>query len=71
MYAQYNNLCQFGLLSQAYQPVSPSILIHFRWELYQINSLIVRLQANQLNQRSFHDNLSEEEDGESEQELIV
>ena len=34
MYAQYNNLCQFGLLSQAYQPISPSILIHFRWELY-------------------------------------
>ena len=22
-------------LSQAYQPVSPSILNHFRWELYQ------------------------------------
>ena len=31
MYAQYNNLCQFGLLSQAYQPISPSILIHFWW----------------------------------------
>ena len=52
MYAQYNNLCQFGLLSQAYQPISPSILIHFRWELYQINSLIVQLQANQSNQLS-------------------
>ena len=45
VYAQYNNLCQFGLLSQAYQPISPSILIHFWWELYQINSLIVRLPS--------------------------
>ena len=34
MYAQYKYLCQFGLLSQAYQPISPSILIHFRWEWY-------------------------------------
>ena len=39
-------------LSQAYQPISHSILNHFRWELYQINSLIVRLQANQSNQHS-------------------
>ena len=36
VYAQNNNLCQFGLLSQAYQPISPSILIHYRWELYQV-----------------------------------
>ena len=38
MYTQYNNLCQFGLLSQAYQPISPSILIHFWWELYHFLS---------------------------------
>ena len=37
VYTQYNNLYQFGLLSQAYQPISPSILIHFRWKLYQIS----------------------------------
>ena len=30
-------LCQLGLLSPAYQPISPSILNHFWWELYQIN----------------------------------
>ena len=30
-------LCQFGLLSPAYQPISPSIPNHFWWELYQIN----------------------------------
>ena len=30
-------LCQFGLLSPAYQQISPSILNHFWWELYQIN----------------------------------
>ena len=29
-------LCQFGLLSPAYQPISPSILNHFWWELYQM-----------------------------------
>ena len=28
-------LCQFGFLSPAYQPISPSILNHFWWELYQ------------------------------------
>ena len=37
MYAQYNNLCQFGLLSLSYQPISPSILIHFQWELYHLD----------------------------------
>ena len=42
MYAQYNNLCQFGLLSQAYQPISPSILIHFRWELYHEVPMITK-----------------------------
>ena len=26
-------------LSQAYQPVSPSILSHFRWELYQTDTI--------------------------------
>ena len=32
-------LCQFGLLSPAYLPVSPSILNHFWWELYQYGQL--------------------------------
>ena len=43
MYAQYNNLCQFGLLSQAYQPISPSILIHFWWELYHFQDFVNRV----------------------------
>ena len=33
-------LCQFGLLSPAYLPVSQSILNHFWWELYQFGFLI-------------------------------
>ena len=39
MYAQDNILCQFGLinLSLPHQLISPSILNHFWWELYQIN----------------------------------
>ena len=52
MHAQYNNLCQFGLLSQAYQPISPPILIHFRSELYQIIVSSFDSQAIQSNQRS-------------------
>ena len=33
-------ICQFGLLSQAYQPISPSILIHFWGELYQQETMV-------------------------------
>ena len=47
MYAQYNNLCQFGLLSQAYQPISPSILIHFQWELYH-EAIIQHFQVKEV-----------------------
>ena len=36
-------LCQFGLFCHQLTTISPSILNHFWWELYQINSLIVRL----------------------------
>ena len=37
MYAQDNILCQFGPinLSSVHQLISPSILVHFWWELYQ------------------------------------
>ena len=35
-------LCQFGLLSPGYQPISPSILIHFWWELYQTDFFITK-----------------------------
>ena len=39
MYAQDNILCQFGLinLSSVHQLISQPSLIHFWWELYQIN----------------------------------
>ena len=54
MYAQNSILCQFGPrnLSSIQQLISQPILVQFWWELYQINSLIVRLQANQSNQSS-------------------
>ena len=35
MYAQDNILCQFGLFCHKFTTVSPPILSHFRWELYQ------------------------------------
>ena len=41
MYAQDNILCQFGLinLSSVQQLISQPILIHFWWELYQLENL--------------------------------
>ena len=45
-------LCQFGLFCHQLTTISPSILIHFWWELYQINSLIIRLRSYQSNQHS-------------------
>ena len=38
-------LCQFGLFCQQLTTISPSTLNHFWWELYQINSLNVRLPS--------------------------
>ena len=35
MYAQDNILCQFGLFRHKFNTVSPPILNHFWWELYQ------------------------------------
>ena len=46
-------LCQFGLFYHQLTTISPSILIHFWWELYQINkSHLFDSQANQSNQSS-------------------
>ena len=58
-------LCQFGLFCHQLTTISPSILNHFWWELYQINSLIVRLSklTSRIN-TLFNENF------ESEQELI-
>ena len=36
MYAQDNILCQFGLFRHKFTTVSPPILNHFWWELYQL-----------------------------------
>ena len=38
-------LSQFGLFRHQLTTISPSILNHFWWELYQINSLIVGLPS--------------------------
>ena len=38
MYAQDNILCQFGLFCHKVTTVSPPILNHFRWELYQLKA---------------------------------
>ena len=35
MYAQDNILCQFGLFRHKFTTISPPILNHFWWELYQ------------------------------------
>ena len=41
MYAQDNILCQFGLFRHKFTTVSPPILSHFRWELYQSLTMIL------------------------------
>ena len=59
-------LCQFGLFCHQLTTISPPILSHFWWELYQINKshrLTPKLTSQII--------LSEEEDSQSEQELIV
>ena len=38
-------LCQFGLFCHKLTTISPPILSHFWWELYQINSLVVQLPS--------------------------